>query len=245
MSLLNLRRSKYINQVWHLVVSATLWSIWLARNDLIFNKVRIKQSIFQELILIRINKWGSASNIMSFGHDPLWKVNPLGAINLHHHKMSTNFWRAKSEGYSFVCMVDASWQSDDRGQIKAGIGGMIKSSSGNILYCFSGPSYACSIHEAEIEAILHVIKCIKCHNILSLNRSMVICSDSTKAINAFYEGLHVSFPLLVPNFDLQNILQHSICLSYVPSIINDAADSLARDGANRPTFSYFWADHFD
>ena len=69
-----------------MVISASLWSIWVARDDQIFNKIKIKEKKIQELIFIRVAKWGSASNIMSFGQGPLWRVNPIGALNVHHRK---------------------------------------------------------------------------------------------------------------------------------------------------------------
>lgn len=36
--------------------------------------------------------------------------------------------------------------------MRGGIGGTIKDSSGHIIYCFSSPSAAFTVHEAEVEA---------------------------------------------------------------------------------------------
>ncbi|WOH12510.1 hypothetical protein DCAR_0832014 [Daucus carota subsp. sativus] len=237
--LLSLKPQRHVSKIWRMVVSASLWSIWLARNDFVFNKSKINEKELTRLIFIRISKWGSASKIMPFGSDPLWNINPVGAINVHHFRDMTNFWKFKQEVYSTVCMVDAAWLATSDGSIKGGIGGIIKNKCGQILYCFSAPSYGYTIHEAEIEAILHVLSVFRSNPCLMHNS--VICSDSVVAINAISAGLEYSFPLLVPDFSINEIFQNSVCLNFVPSDLNDEADQLAKDGLNRDQFSAFWS----
>lgn len=157
--IINLYKQKHIKCIWHLVVAAALWTIWLARNDLIFNKVRISEKVLQELLFLRVSKWGSASKTISFSHVPLWKVNPVGAINVHHHLDVSNYWNVCLDQFHAVCMVDAAWTFCDRGLHRGGIGGLIKNKS-RTLYCFSGPSLSKNIHEAEIEAVLHILRII-------------------------------------------------------------------------------------
>lgn len=239
-NLLTLKRPRHIKRVWSMVVATTLWSIWLARNDMVFNKVRIKAHNIRELIFIRSNKWGLASKTMMFGHDPLWRINPMSALNVHHNEEMTLFWKIKFEAYSVVCMVDAAWHSSSSGVLKAGIGGKIKHKSGKILYCFSAPSLAMNIHDAEIEAILHVLSILRTTK--RFNHKAVICTDSTIAINAIYEGLEISFPLLIPDFDIKEMLHGSVCIQFVPSALNDEADQLAKDGVNRSSLRAYWAN---
>ena len=54
--ILKLYKPKYVRQIWQIVVTACLWSIWLARNDLIFNKVKITKKGLQDLIFFRVSK---------------------------------------------------------------------------------------------------------------------------------------------------------------------------------------------
>lgn len=72
--------------------------------------------------------------------------------------------------------------------------------AGKKLYAFSGPSRAQNIHEAEIVAILHILNMVK-DSSYDMGK-VVICSDSSLAISALYEGLDKNFPLLVPDFDI-------------------------------------------
>lgn len=107
--LLGLKRQRQVKRVWCIVVSAVVWSIWLARNDFVFNKVKIKERDLQKLIFIQIAKWGEASKIMTYGMDPLWNINPVGAINVHHNKDMVSYWKFKYEAYNTLCMFDAAW----------------------------------------------------------------------------------------------------------------------------------------
>lgn len=83
--LLHRKWPKFVRQTWQLVVSATLWTVWLARNEWVFNKKSMKQETLKQLILYRVASWGEAANILNCGHDPLWKINPVGALSVRHY----------------------------------------------------------------------------------------------------------------------------------------------------------------
>ena len=53
--LLNLMAGTISKKVWMLVVAASLWSIWLARNQVVFLKQKQAQKIMKALIMIRVN----------------------------------------------------------------------------------------------------------------------------------------------------------------------------------------------
>ena len=61
------------------------------------------------------------------------------------------------------------------------------------------------------------------------------------AINAFSEGLEHSFPLLVPDYNIKDLLQNDVCFNFVPLILNGEVDKLAKDGINRHNICYHWA----
>lgn len=234
-----LTRRKFIKKVWGLVVAAALWTIWLARNDNVFNKIRATKKTVIHLLNFRISQWGEAAKLLDFGNDPLWVVNPIGALSLRHFNSSRKFWDFKQENYDFVCMVDGAWSLGNSGFMQGGIGGCIKAKSGKILYIFSGPVQVFNADEAELSAVISVLHFLLEKN---LHRShVVICTDSSKVINALYNGLSNYFPLLVPNFDVEALLNGMVSVQYVPGDINDIADQLARDGINRPSLFSYWA----
>ncbi|WOH03993.1 hypothetical protein DCAR_0623398 [Daucus carota subsp. sativus] len=235
--LLKFFSQKHINRIWKTVVAATLWTIWLARNEAIFNDVRLKQTDIHELIQLRVSIWGMASGIIPFSHIPTWKVNSVGTINVHHHLDVSNYWKIRLENFFAVCMVDAAWLPNC--MAKGGIGGVIKNKWGRIIYSFSGPAKAQNILEAEISALLHVFNVIRTSH-LHMHK-LVVCSDSILAIDSIYEGLEKTFPLLAPNYNINSLLQNSVTINLVPSVINVEAETLAKNGASKTFISCRWA----
>lgn len=67
-----------------------------------------KKKQLEALIFARVNKWGRDSNLLEFEDDPLWKVNPYGAINVYHHRLNSNFWKFKSEAFDVFGAVDGA-----------------------------------------------------------------------------------------------------------------------------------------
>lgn len=120
-----------------------------------------------------------------------------------------------------------------------GIGGNIKSDAGSILHVFSGKIEVTGSLEAECEAILYVA------NLCLLNKvsakRIVICSDSSNAIEAVRTGLRMYMPLKGIPKDLYKLLGHQIFLNYVPRELNEEANVLAKAGVNRSPFYSYWA----
>lgn len=75
-NLLNCEKREMYSKFWIIIVAVTTWTIWLCRNELLFNNNRTRTETIELLIFTRVNIWGSAAKIMDFGNDPLWRVNP-------------------------------------------------------------------------------------------------------------------------------------------------------------------------
>lgn len=234
-------KSSLLNKQWQLVVAVTCWTIWLARNEAQFSNKRISREVLEFLILSRTDKWGKATGCMGFGCDPLWRVNPQGAIALYNHRISQDYWKNKLLNYSTVCAVDGAWGLNINKQLQGGIGGNIKkqghNSVGRLFFTFSGPIAVASSLDAEIEAIIYVLR-------LALNgnlelRPIVICSDSREAIEIIYKGLRFYSPVHGPLVDLSEWLNSKVFINYVPRDLNVDADQLARIGINKPSIVHF------
>lgn len=72
-----------LGQIWSTTLCAAVWTLWLARNELIFdmNKVSIDSMIV--LLKIRSYKWSLAWGGLSKDLQDLWSVNPMGAFLLY------------------------------------------------------------------------------------------------------------------------------------------------------------------
>lgn len=137
-------------------------------------------------------------------------------------------------------MVDGAWCWKEDGGNCGGIGGRMLNRDGVEIYYFSGPVEAANAAEAEILAILHLIKLIWGKKLF--HKQIVICSDSVVAVNALYKGLDCDFPLLLPQPNILNMLNGSVCIKIIPGAINECADSLAKNGMDRPILESFWTN---
>lgn len=236
-NIIKISKGHFHRKLWGLVVSASLWSIWLARNECKFSGVRVSEKLLEFLLLERINKWGKAANILSFGNEPLWMSNPHGAIAVHLYKVRREYWDYKKVAFDFVCAVDGAWYVSDLGPM-GGIGGQVLNRTGNIIYSFAGPLKVRNSLEAEIEAILHVVNLVIEKKFQ--NGKMVICSDSTEALAQIRNGLPFYSPIHGQISNLKSMVNNNFFLDFVSRDLNENADSLAKHGTSKAQFSYFW-----
>lgn len=239
-SLLKIKVHKAASRIWYIVVAATLWSIWLARNELVFSNIKISKATLVDLIFLRVSKWGKASGLIEFGDTPLWKIHPQGAIALHTFTLRSSFWLHKGLCFDLVCAVDGAWGLIGNSLFGGGIGGTVRNNKGSLLFSFSGPVASKSVRFTEIDAILFVLQSLMSRNLLKLRT--VICSDSAQAVNAFNRGLSVEFPHMDFNLRFEHVINISIFIHYVPRNLNDNADSLAKKGITRPYMSSLWTE---
>lgn len=125
------------------------------------------------------------------------------------------------------------------GILLGGIGGYLKNREVRILYMFSGLIAVKNSQDAEIEAMIHLIRLILHHSYMK--RTICICSDSTTAIASMRDGLQTYVPVheLIPN--LKDLVGRDIQLDYVSRELNVSADSLAKIGLQRPSTVTYWA----
>lgn len=64
--------------------------------------------------------------------------NPIGSFLCHAHKRKSFLIKEISEKADQIAFVDGSISVDKFGRTNSGIGGLIKYSTGNLLYIFSG-----------------------------------------------------------------------------------------------------------
>ncbi|XP_017245293.1 uncharacterized protein LOC108216944 [Daucus carota subsp. sativus] len=221
-------KSTLQNKIWQLVAAAVFWSIWLARNELVFSGTKIRKQQFLDLIFLRINKWGSVVRLIDFENDPLWKVNPQGAISVHHYKISREFWRFKVESYDYICAVDGAYGLNDQCKLGGGVGGFILNKQGTKVLIFSGPVRSHCAAESELEGMF-----LMCRWVIRLglhSHKVVICSDSTTTINTLHSSTDLSSMYSSCDPMLQHLINVSIFIQFVPGYLNDDADLLAKQG---------------
>lgn len=121
-----------VNRAWKIVLAATIWTAWLARNKLLFSSTRIRKADLEFLITERVSMWGRAANIINCGKDPLWLVNPQGTLAIYHHNVSIDFWRYKTSSFDLFWYIDGAWKLKSNGMTIGSIGGFIMNKKGEL-----------------------------------------------------------------------------------------------------------------
>ncbi|WOH04087.1 hypothetical protein DCAR_0623493 [Daucus carota subsp. sativus] len=226
-----------VKEAWQIVVSATIWTIWLFRNALIFNECRAGKMDVLRVLRLRIFRWLEITKLVSENMESLFWVNPKGAIKVSASKQFNDFWESLWSRYDWVVAVDGAFTKHKSPNAQAGIGGVIKSSGGNMEYVFSGPSKANQALDAEKEACLHVLGVLakKMHE----DFKVVICSDSAETIS-YLEGLR--YDQAASRELPSDIISASekVVFKYVSRRLNIEADGLAKAGINRPRLAEGW-----
>ena len=106
-------------------------------------------------------------------------------------------------------MVDGAWNKRFDGTVGGGIGGKIIYKSGKTILIFSGAIESWNIQETEVAAVIFILRALCSKNLHT--KHVVVCTDSTIALNALYGGLQNHFPHMIPEFDVDTLLSTSVC----------------------------------
>lgn len=71
-------------------------------------------------------------------------------------------------------------------------------------------------------AVIFILRALCSKNLNT--KHVVVCTNSTIALNALYGGLQYHFPHMIPEFDVDTLLSTSVCIKFVPSELNNLAN---------------------
>lgn len=71
-----------LGQIWSITLSAAAWTLWLVRNELVFEQNQLNIELMNFLLKISSYKWCLAWGGLSSDIMELWSVNPIGALLL-------------------------------------------------------------------------------------------------------------------------------------------------------------------
>ena len=239
-STLLLKHAQKTSSIWRLVVAAVLWTIWLARNELIFNNSRPSMNSLRQLLMARINKWGLVSGTIPFGNDPLWMLNPEGMISVYWHKKLKDFWKYRFQPGVLTITVKGLWDLNSRNIRRGGMGIIVKKGCGCILHTTAAPIYINNAAHAEIEAIIYILRLFE--KGYWKEKRGVIYSESFTAAQAVRNGLSSFLPALGPVKNISRALNF-FSIHFIPSDINCEAHDLAKKGLDAYNDMCFWASN--
>lgn len=225
-------KSPSVRMAWGAVLAATLWTIWLFRNQCVFEGKKHDRKSLVNLILIRTLSWYESLNLIQKEKEHVWRSNPVGLV-LACSKYSKKQLCSKIS--QLFCFIDGAWD-----QNHAGIGGFIQDSEDNLLFIFSGPVQGDSILASEIyESLVFLLE-----NIFSSQWSdskVMIFSDNQELVDVV-QGINflrkISWPLDDRFLKIASNLNFE--LKKVNRFVNGGADFLAGQGARRGKMLKSW-----
>lgn len=222
---------------WNISIAATLWSLWLTRNQIIFEKKSTNLEDLIYLIKFRVLKWSAAAGLCDDSLSPAWLLSPECTIRL---KYRANLNCLLHGDFDLFCFADGAFFSNPDGSANAGVGGFIKNKDGEVLYIFSGPSEVNCPLRAEIEAITFLINLVAASQFRGSKIKLYTdCKPVIEALSKLKVGCFSNLTLEVDH--LRDTLRWlSIDFGWISRNLNEGADDLARQGLNRAKLVGAW-----
>lgn len=238
LDLFSIIRIKYSRECGGLCLAALLWSLWLARNDLVFNNNRTSRDALQLLIKFRAYSWAKANNLVSPNVENLWVLDPGQCAILKKQSVLKSLMDRWFSVYPFLGFIDGSYLKKGPLQCSGGIGGFLIDKRCKVKLLFSGPVEVTSGFEAELAALLLMLYHLSIHNLGS--KPILVFSDSCKLVYTFlkYKSGNYWDRRLQP-FDSSELI-HNISLLSIPRYLNSSADWLSKQGAKREKMVAAW-----
>lgn len=217
------------------------WSIWIARNELVFKDFRVSVKGLELAIKYRAFLWAQAAKLISQGFISHWALSPSRSVQIHTRKYLHHWLANWLSIYQYLGFIDGSSNMNAAGQIVAGVGGVIINQQRACKLVFSGPVDVKSNYEAEAKALMIMMSHLQ-FNCLGI-RSCIIFSDSAALVNNFLK--YRSGIFWDANFQelLNNNFVHKVTLLYIPRHLNDIADHFSKEGAKRRKMIAAWCGH--
>ncbi|KAK9015789.1 hypothetical protein V6N11_006883 [Hibiscus sabdariffa] len=220
---------KSLNSTWQFIPFVVLWTIWLYRNDVVFNKNIPDSSQIFSLAKIRLAKWFKAKfPLMAVSVDDL-VANPSIVDFLDKNRVTPVVivaWEAPPLGY-LKLNIDGAMLRDGS---KGGIGGILRNEEGRCIASFYGSvGQGCPIL-TELLAVKYGLD-----NFLGLsvdsNMRLIVECDSKVAVDWILNPERCQSLFLPLVHNIQSLL---LCcrafLKHIPRGANIEADILAKKG---------------
>ncbi|KAK2660961.1 hypothetical protein Ddye_007494 [Dipteronia dyeriana] len=216
--------------VWVTLFSAIAWSIWEARNQVMFKGNPVDITYYVDLVRFMVAWWfkhygkGSSEQISIILENLKTCYAEVKKVRTSGNKV----WvPPKEEDLSFN--VDGSVR---RIFWKAEIGGFLRNSKGKILCSFSAPVSSLDVNMVELMAIHKA--CVICvSNPVFVGKKITISSDSRTAVSWVIDNDFCNLCLWDLIADIRSMLLHlsNTTVKHCSRDLNDMTDRLAKQGA--------------
>ncbi|KAK1384947.1 hypothetical protein POM88_022682 [Heracleum sosnowskyi] len=220
-------RDRITQEVWKTTLGACVWTIWLERNQGVFNNTFASLKNISFLIIHRSAQWCLAAGLLVKETLAWWNFNPMGCIT---RSISLKKLDLLNNGCALTGFIDGSWKLDNKGVIVAGIGGLILNQEGKKKLEFAGPIRTLDALHTEWGALIFIVDFFSKKN---LNISLMIYSNSALLVRSllnFKNRGNIEDELI---FEVRKkMLRHNIFLKQISRDYNDKEDLLAKLRSN-------------
>lgn len=198
----------------------TLWNIWKARNETIF-----QNKPFNKEVICFKSKRDVFGTILRLGlvaakDDLLWNTDPLAALENHNISKKRAFILNLTKSCDNIAFKDGSWANHH----SRGIGGFILSKDLHTKYLFPGPISRGTPLRVEIEACKHAWRILGVH----FSDSYSIYTDSKNLQEMASKSMQGDQDTRERFADIENLvlLFPKVKICYIDRNWNNVADSL-------------------
>lgn len=232
-------QGKFQKKAWLMLFFSVVWSLWLLRNDLIFQQKSSNYDSVFFLIITRLCLWLKALH-PDFPYSPLDLLRSSAGLirwsNVQIYRTGV-IWSPPPIG-RFKWNVDGS----SLGKPKlSGIGGALRNHQGHLLGIFSLPVGTLDSNIAELRAVVKAIE-LSASKCFLHHKHIIIESDSANVIS----WMHNPHNRPWMHSDLFSTVQKltrlfgSITFSHVYRESNSLADCMAKQGVRRSSDFIAW-----
>jgi hypothetical protein len=228
-------------RAWNVLFFAVIWTIWESRNGVVFRSSQACIGLALDTIKFRVALWfknhgqGSNCDLTLLMLD----IRERCVDSVPTKVQKSVVW-VPPMGDELSFNVDGSARGNPR---DAGIGGVLRDSSGKVLCLFSLYVGVVDSNSAEVLAIHRACQLIS-SNVRLASRNIALISDSKTAVSWIKSKDFGNFKLVNLIYDIRSFLHNSIGKSifFKPRGSNSFADSLAKGGSSRSGDRLEWSD---
>ena len=228
---------------WKIVGYAAVWTLWLARNEAVFEKKVWQLDDIFELIKLRSFHWTKASNskfeysYMDWCDSP-WKLKRMHSDLVNRTRL-LNVWEAPMPGCLKFNVDGSAWGKPGL----AGCGGILRDESKKVVGMFFGPLGIIESNEAEVKAIQQALVLFLQTKWVGV-KELVIESDSMVAVLWVKNVGSRPWKLWKVFNEIDNCINVIKKVSFfnIYREANAFADSLAKMGVRKHSLFQAWWD---
>lgn len=219
--------AKFDYALWDMIPYALIWSVWLARNELVFNNKAFEMNLVWDLHISRLAWWVKVG----------WKDCPYSTIDflqnfgeirvqVNQKRIRKNEWSAPPIGVLKFNVDGSALGAPGR----SGVGGVLKNSNRQVIGIFSKAIGELWAYEAEVKTILQALIFCQQHHL----KHILIESDSTLAVGWVSKQANRPWRLIQGNLiDALCVEIDCLGIKHIFRESNSSADYLAKSGVHK------------